>query len=143
MTGRSRVGPRRGRQPDRAADPCAGDVLGTVGPGRSVGSAATCRAAVYRFLSVRRSRWVTAQALRREAGQQELRGTQRHDEQADGATHGATTGAERRPGEHVRRRSARAAREGRNPATGAAIQIAASRAAKFSAAAGLKKQLNS
>ncbi|MCA1680651.1 MAG: HU family DNA-binding protein [Actinobacteria bacterium] len=37
----------------------------------------------------------------------------------------------------------RAAREGRNPATGETIQIAASRAAKFSAAAGLKKQLNS
>ena len=32
----------------------------------------------------------------------------------------------------------RAAREGRNPATGETIQIAASRAAKFSAAAGLK-----
>jgi len=37
----------------------------------------------------------------------------------------------------------RAAREGRNPATGEAIQIAASRAAKFSAAAALKAQLNS
>ena len=37
----------------------------------------------------------------------------------------------------------RAAREGRNPATGETIQIAASRAAKFSAAAGLTKQLNS
>jgi DNA-binding protein HU-beta len=37
----------------------------------------------------------------------------------------------------------RAAREGRNPATGATIQIAASRAAKFSAAAALKAQLNS
>ena len=37
----------------------------------------------------------------------------------------------------------RAAREGRNPATGETIQIAASRAAKFSAAAALKKQLNS
>jgi nucleoid DNA-binding protein len=36
----------------------------------------------------------------------------------------------------------RAAREARNPATGATIQIAASRAAKFSAAAGLKQQLN-
>ena len=36
----------------------------------------------------------------------------------------------------------RAAREGRNPATGVTIQIAASRAAKFSAAAGLKQQLN-
>lgn len=36
----------------------------------------------------------------------------------------------------------RAAREGRNPATGETIQIAASRAAKFSAAAGLKQQLN-
>ena len=35
----------------------------------------------------------------------------------------------------------RAAREGRNPATGETIQIAASRAAKFSAAAGLKQQL--
>jgi DNA-binding protein HU-beta len=39
--------------------------------------------------------------------------------------------------------SERAAREGHNPATGEAIQIAASRAAKFSAAAALKKQLNS
>jgi DNA-binding protein HU-beta len=37
----------------------------------------------------------------------------------------------------------RAAREGRNPATGETIQIVASRAAKFSAAAALKKQLNS
>jgi DNA-binding protein HU-beta len=37
----------------------------------------------------------------------------------------------------------RAAREGRNPATGETIQIAASRAAKFSAAAALKRQLNS
>lgn len=37
----------------------------------------------------------------------------------------------------------RAAREGRNPATGETIQIAASRAAKFSAAGGLKQQLNS
>lgn len=36
----------------------------------------------------------------------------------------------------------RAAREGRNPATGETLQIAASRAAKFSAAAGLKQQLN-
>jgi hypothetical protein len=36
----------------------------------------------------------------------------------------------------------RAAREGRNPATRETIQIAASRAAKFSAAAGLKQQLN-
>ena len=36
----------------------------------------------------------------------------------------------------------RAVREGRNPATGETIQIAASRAAKFSAAAGLKQQLN-
>jgi DNA-binding protein HU-beta len=36
----------------------------------------------------------------------------------------------------------RAAREGRNPATGETIQIAASRGAKFSAAAGLKQQLN-
>ena len=36
----------------------------------------------------------------------------------------------------------RAAREGRNPGTGETIQIAASRAAKFSAAAGLKQQLN-
>ena len=36
----------------------------------------------------------------------------------------------------------RAAREGRNPATGESIQIAASRAAKFSAAAALKSQLN-
>jgi DNA-binding protein HU-beta len=37
----------------------------------------------------------------------------------------------------------RAARDGRNPATGETIQIAASRAAKFSAAAALKSQLNS
>ncbi len=37
----------------------------------------------------------------------------------------------------------RAARKGRNPATGETIQIAASRAAKFSAAAALKAQLNS
>jgi DNA-binding protein HU-beta len=36
----------------------------------------------------------------------------------------------------------RAAREGRNPATGETMQIAASRAAKFSAAAALKQQLN-
>ena len=36
----------------------------------------------------------------------------------------------------------RAAREGRNPATGETIQIAASRGAKFSAAAALKSQLN-
>jgi DNA-binding protein HU-beta len=39
--------------------------------------------------------------------------------------------------------SERAAREGRNPATGETIQIAANRAAKFSPAAALKKQLNS
>jgi len=38
--------------------------------------------------------------------------------------------------------SPRAAREGRNPATGETIQIAASNAARFSAASGLKKQLN-
>jgi DNA-binding protein HU-beta len=38
--------------------------------------------------------------------------------------------------------SERAAREGRNPATGQTIQIAASTAAKFSAATALKKQLN-
>jgi len=38
--------------------------------------------------------------------------------------------------------SDRAAREGRNPATGERIQIAASRAAKFSATAALKAQLN-
>jgi DNA-binding protein HU-beta len=38
--------------------------------------------------------------------------------------------------------SDRSAREGRNPATGETIQIAASKAAKFSAAAALKKQLN-
>ena len=38
--------------------------------------------------------------------------------------------------------SKRAAREGRNPATGETIQIAASNAAKFSAASALKKQLN-
>ena len=36
----------------------------------------------------------------------------------------------------------RAAREGRNPATGETIQIAASRGAKFSAASALKQQLN-
>jgi DNA-binding protein HU-beta len=36
----------------------------------------------------------------------------------------------------------RAAREGRNPQTGAAIQIAASKAAKFSAAKALKDRLN-
>jgi nucleoid DNA-binding protein len=39
--------------------------------------------------------------------------------------------------------SERTARNGRNPATGQTIQIAASKAAKFSAAATLKKQLNS
>ncbi|MDQ3850665.1 MAG: HU family DNA-binding protein [Actinomycetota bacterium] len=39
--------------------------------------------------------------------------------------------------------SERAAREGRNPSTGETIQISASNAAKFSPAAGLKKQLNS
>ena len=38
--------------------------------------------------------------------------------------------------------SERSAREGRNPATGEAIQIAASKGARFSAASGLKKQLN-
>ena len=38
--------------------------------------------------------------------------------------------------------SQRAAREGRNPATGATIQIAASRVPKFSAGAGLKKAVN-
>ena len=38
--------------------------------------------------------------------------------------------------------SHRAARSGRNPATGATIQIAASKAAKFSAASALKKHLN-
>lgn len=38
--------------------------------------------------------------------------------------------------------SERSAREGRNPATGETIQIAASKAAKFSAAAALKKSLN-
>jgi DNA-binding protein HU-beta len=38
--------------------------------------------------------------------------------------------------------SNRPARQGRNPATGATIQIAASKAAKFSAASALKKQLN-
>ncbi|HVW18599.1 MAG TPA: HU family DNA-binding protein [Solirubrobacteraceae bacterium] len=38
--------------------------------------------------------------------------------------------------------SHRAAREGRNPATGATIHIAASKAAKFSAASALKKSLN-
>jgi DNA-binding protein HU-beta len=38
--------------------------------------------------------------------------------------------------------SQRAARQGRNPSTGQAIQIAASKAAKFSAASALKKRLN-
>ena len=38
--------------------------------------------------------------------------------------------------------SERSARQGVNPATGEPIQIAASTAAKFSSAAGLKKQLN-
>jgi DNA-binding protein HU-beta len=38
--------------------------------------------------------------------------------------------------------SQRAARQGRNPSTGATIQIAASKAAKFSAASALKKRLN-
>ena len=38
--------------------------------------------------------------------------------------------------------SHRAARSGRNPATGATIQIGASKAAKFSAASALKKHLN-
>jgi DNA-binding protein HU-beta len=38
--------------------------------------------------------------------------------------------------------SHRAAREGRNPATGQTIQIAASRVPKFSAGAGLKKAVN-
>jgi DNA-binding protein HU-beta len=38
--------------------------------------------------------------------------------------------------------SARAAREGRNPSTGETIKIAASKAAKFSAASALKKRLN-
>jgi DNA-binding protein HU-beta len=38
--------------------------------------------------------------------------------------------------------SDRAAREGRNPATGDKIQIAASRVPKFSAGAGLKKAVN-
>jgi DNA-binding protein HU-beta len=38
--------------------------------------------------------------------------------------------------------SKRAARQGRNPATGEMINIAASNAAKFSAASALKKRLN-
>jgi DNA-binding protein HU-beta len=38
--------------------------------------------------------------------------------------------------------SHRAARQGRNPSTGQTIQIAASRAAKFSSASALKKRLN-
>ena len=38
--------------------------------------------------------------------------------------------------------SQRAAREGRNPATGETIHIAASRGPKFSAGAGLKKAVN-
>ena len=38
--------------------------------------------------------------------------------------------------------SQRSAREGRNPATGEKIQIKASKAAKFSAASGLKSTLN-
>jgi len=39
--------------------------------------------------------------------------------------------------------SERSARDGRNPASGETIQIAARTVAKFSAAAALKKQLNS
>ncbi len=39
--------------------------------------------------------------------------------------------------------SHRAARQGRNPATGQTIDIAASKAAKFSAASALKSRLNS
>lgn len=39
--------------------------------------------------------------------------------------------------------SRRAARQGRNPSTGATIDIAASNAAKFSAASALKSRLNS
>jgi DNA-binding protein HU-beta len=39
--------------------------------------------------------------------------------------------------------SDRAARQGRNPATGETINIAASKAAKFSAASALKSRLNS
>ena len=38
--------------------------------------------------------------------------------------------------------SQRAARQGRNPSTGATIHIPASKAAKFSAASALKKRLN-
>ncbi len=38
--------------------------------------------------------------------------------------------------------SHRAARDGRNPSTGETIKIAASKAAKFSAASALKKRLN-
>ena len=38
--------------------------------------------------------------------------------------------------------SSRAARQGRNPSTGETINIKASKAAKFSAASALKKQLN-
>lgn len=38
--------------------------------------------------------------------------------------------------------SNRAARQGRNPATGETIQIAASKGAKFSAASALKQRLN-
>jgi DNA-binding protein HU-beta len=38
--------------------------------------------------------------------------------------------------------SHRAARQGRNPSTGQTIQIAASKAAKFSPASALKKRLN-
>jgi DNA-binding protein HU-beta len=38
--------------------------------------------------------------------------------------------------------SQRSARQGRNPSTGQPIQIPASKAAKFSAASALKKQLN-
>ena len=38
--------------------------------------------------------------------------------------------------------SERAAREGRNPATGETIQIKASKGAKFSAASALKQKLN-
>jgi DNA-binding protein HU-beta len=39
--------------------------------------------------------------------------------------------------------SHRSARQGRNPSTGETINIAASKAAKFSAASALKKRLNS
>jgi len=46
------------------------------------------------------------------------------------------------PGFGSFQKSHRAAREGRNPQTGATIQIAASNGVKFSAAAGFKSAVN-